>query len=163
FCGLICDDLVIETTAAAARVRAAGCKLSQQGFERPAGDPTPRIDGQAVTLAAAVARAAEILAASRLPLFAGLATDHAGLPAALQLADRIGGSVDHLGSAALFRNLPAQRDVGWIATTLSEVRNRADLVVVVGPDPSEAVPRFYERCVAFDETLFDAGPLRRRV
>jgi formylmethanofuran dehydrogenase subunit B len=163
FCGLACDDLEIDAGGPVPRVTAAGCPLARAGFGRPEGDPTPRLDGQPGTLDGAVARAAAILRASRQPLFAGLGTDVAGMAAALQLADRLGGVVDHAGSTALFRNLPAQRELGWIATTLSEVRNRADLVLLVGPDPLAAVPRFVERCVAPAMTLFDAVPPVRRL
>jgi formylmethanofuran dehydrogenase subunit B len=163
FCGLACDDLEVEAGGPVPRVVAAGCPLARAGFERPPADPTPRLGDRACTIDEAVARAAAILAASRQPLFAGLAADVAGIAAALQLADRLGGVVDHAGSAALFRNLPAQRELGWIATTLSEVRNRADLVLLVGPDPLAAAPRFVERCVAPTQTLFDATPLARRL
>src|SRR5262249_60471217 len=109
----------------------------------------------------AVPPPAGLLAAARQPLFAGLGTDLAGMRAVLRLADRIGGIVDHLGSPALFRNLPAQRDQGWIATTQSEVRNRADVILVVGDDPGEAVPRVYEPGVAVGQTLFAACRLAR--
>jgi formylmethanofuran dehydrogenase subunit B len=44
---------------------------------------------------------------------------------------------------------------------LSEVRNRADLMLVVGPDPVAAFPRFYERCIEPQRTLFDDGPPAR--
>src|SRR4051794_22461890 len=106
FCGLACDDLAIDASGPVPRVAAAGCTLARAGFERAAGDPTPRLDGSPVALEAAVARAAAILAGSRQPVFAGLGADVAGVGAALQLADRLGGVVDHAGSAALFRNLP---------------------------------------------------------
>ncbi|MFO1057186.1 MAG: hypothetical protein U1E53_09485 [Dongiaceae bacterium] len=149
FCGLACDDLEIDAGGPVPRVLAAGCPLARAGFERAPAAATPRLDGRDCTIDEAVARAAAILGASRQPLFAGLAADVAGIGAALQLADRLGGVVDHAGSAALFRNLPAQRELGWVATTLSaEVRNRADLVLLVGPDPLAAAPRFVERCVA---------------
>ena len=163
FCGLLCDDLAVATSAGRVEVRAAGCHRAREGFERAVGDPTPRIAGRPAALDEAVAHAAGLLAAARQPLFAGLGTDLAGMRAVLRLADRIGGIVDHLGSPALFRNLPAQRDQGWIATTMSEVRNRADVILIVGDDPGEAFPRFYERCVAVGETLFAGGPLPRRL
>ena len=41
-----------------------------------------------------------------------------------------------------------------MTTTLSEVRNRADLLLIVGPDPTPQFPRFFERCVAPRQTLF---------
>src|SRR5215813_6626222 len=159
FCGLACDDLTVAVEGERVSVREAGCTVSRESFARAASDPTPLVAGQAATLDEAVARATAILRGSRQPLFAGLATDVAGLRAALQLADRTGGIVDHLGSEGFFRNLRTVQDSGWMTTTLSEVRNHMDLLLIVGPDPSPQFPRFHERCVAPRQTLFtDARP-----
>lgn len=122
FCGLLCDDLAVAASDGRLEVRAAGCQRAREGFERAAGDPTPRIAGRPAVLDEAVARAAGLLGTARQPLFAGLGTDLDGMRAVLRLADRIGGIVDHLGSAALFRNLPAQRHVEL--TVLSTIRGR---------------------------------------
>jgi formylmethanofuran dehydrogenase subunit B len=154
FCGLACDDLSVAVANDRVRVREAGCQRSREGFERALSDATPLIAGHAATLDAAVARAADILRNSRQPLFAGLATDVAGLRAVMQLADRTGGIVDHVGADGLFRNLRTVQDSGWMTTTLSEVRNRMDLLLIVGPDPTPQFPRFHERCVQPRETLF---------
>src|SRR5262245_26521549 len=158
FCGLACDDLVIAEAAGRLEVADAGCWLSRRRYaELQAADAaSPIVDGHAATLDAAVARAAEILAVARAPVFA-VAADVAGTRAALRIADRLGGVVDHPGSDALFRNLRAVQDTGALTTTLSEVRNRADFVLVVGPDPVAAFPRFYERCIDPRRTLFSEG------
>ena len=71
-----------------------------------------------------------------------------------RLAERCGGNLDHMNSPATMRNMLALQDRGWITTTLAEVRNRADLVVVAGSDIGRRFPRFYERCLANRETLF---------
>ncbi len=159
FCGLACDDLTVAVEDSRVSVREAGCALSRAGFERAPSDATPLVGGQAANLDEAIAAAAEILRSSRQPLFAGLATDVAGLRAVMQLAERTGGIVDHLGADGFFRNLRVVQDSGWMTTTLSEVRNRMDLLLIVGPDPTPLFPRFFERCVAPRQTLFaDARP-----
>lgn len=157
FCGLICDDLVIAREGDRLRVRANGCPISVPAFERLSAqaDATPRVQGRAVPAEEAVVAAAGLLRAARLPLFGGLATDVAGVRAAVRLADRCGGVLDHMHSAAAVRNALALQDGGWITTTLSEVRNRADLLVVAGTDIVTRFPRFFERCIANRQTLFD--------
>ncbi len=156
FCGLACDDLAVAVGDDRRRVyvREAGCKRSREGFERPPANPTPMLGLRAASLDEAVAAAADILRDSRQPLFAGLGTDVAGLRAVMQLAERTGGIVDHLGSDGLLRNLRVVQDSGWMTTTLSEVRNHMDLLLIVGPDPTPLFPRFFERCVAARRTLF---------
>jgi formylmethanofuran dehydrogenase subunit B len=90
------------------------------------------INGKPVTLQAACAEAARLLAASRFPLIAGLGTDMAGARAAIALARRLGAAVDHMHSAALLKNLEVMRDAGWMVTTPAEARLRADCLLLVG-------------------------------
>ncbi|HXW95952.1 MAG TPA: hypothetical protein VEI47_00095 [Gemmatimonadales bacterium] len=155
FCGLVCDDLVVTATGSQLTVRTNGCGLAVTSFGK--GSPatvSPRIAGRQVELAAAVAEAARLLRDARQPLIAGLATDVAGARAAAELADRCGGVLDHMNASAAMRNILVLQDTGWITTTYSEVRNRADLLVAVGTDIISRFPRFFERCIANRETLF---------
>lgn len=157
FCGLACDDLSVAVEGERVSVREGDCPISREGFERAPPETTPVVGGSAATLDGAIARAADILRHSRQPLFAGLATDVAGLRAVMQLAERTGGIVDHMASDGFLRNLRVIQDSGWMTTTLSEVRNRVDLLLIVGPDPTPQFPRFFERCVASRPTLFAAN------
>ncbi len=162
FCGLICDDLAIDVGEDGLRVAQAGCWLSRRNFEDRTPFASAAVAGGAASIDDAVGRAAEILSGARAPLFM-ISADIAGARVAMRLADRLGGVVDHPDSDALFRNLRAQQDAGTFTTTLSEVRNRADLVLVVGPDPAPALPRFYERCVEPRRTLLGDRPLDRKL
>jgi formylmethanofuran dehydrogenase subunit B len=102
------------------------------------------IDGAPVALDAAGAEAARLLGASRLPVIAGLGTDVAGARAALALARRVGGVVDHMHSGALLRNLDVMREGGMIVTTQNEARLRADVLLLVGEGVFQAWPRLQE-------------------
>ena len=164
FCGLVCDDLSVATAEGGRlQVRAAGCHLSRHGFEKPPASAAPSIAGRDVGLDEAVARAAAILAQSRQPLFGGLGTDIDGMRAVMDLAERSGGIVDHLGTDGLFRNLRIVQDSGWMTTTLAEVRNHMDCLLIVGTDPSATFPRFFELAVAPAQTLYGEAPPTRRV
>lgn len=156
FCGLACDDLVVRATGGLLAVEANGCPLATTGFGRAAAPAsvTPRVGGRSVPLAEAAAEAARILRGARQPLVAGLGTDVEGARAAARLADRVGGVLDHMNSAAAMRNLLVLQDAGWVITTLSEIRNRADLFIAVGGDVVSRFPRFFERCLTNRETLF---------
>jgi formylmethanofuran dehydrogenase subunit B len=98
------------------------------------------IRGDPVTLEAAATEAARLLRASRMPVIAGLATDVAGARAAIALARRIGGAIDHMHSAALLRDLDVMREGGMMTTTPNEARLRADLLLLVGPGLPKAWP-----------------------
>jgi formylmethanofuran dehydrogenase subunit B len=159
FCGLVCDDLVVASEAGRLTVKANGCARAAAAFAH-AGDgsgATPRIGGRAASLEEAAAAAGRLLRAAEFPLIGGLATDVDGARAAGRLADRVGGVLDHMNSGVFLRNVMVLQDSGWITTTLSEVRNRADLLIVAGGDVVSRFPRFFERCIANRETLFEDG------
>jgi formylmethanofuran dehydrogenase subunit B len=163
FCALACDDLVVEAEGARLRVLERGCPRSAEAFARPPDDVAPRLAGQAASLDDATRRAAELLAASRLPVFGGLGTDTDGMRAVLRLAERTGGVVDHAGSPGLFANVLAMQSRGWITATLAEVRNRMDLLLLVGTDAAGLMPRFFERCVWPRQALQEDVLARRQI
>ena len=103
------------------------------------------IDGAPASLGDAAAAAAQLLARSRQPLIAGLGADIDGARAAIALAQRIGGVVEHTHSAALLRDLDCLRETGIMLTTPGEARVRADVVLLVGDGLTEAWPHLNER------------------
>lgn len=163
FCSLLCDDLAIRSADGRLRVSANGCPRAADGFEAVARPGSPRIDGRPTDLAAAIARAAALLRKARRPHVAGLAADVGGLRETLALADRFGATVDHLQGEAIARNMAVLQDRGWMTTTLSEVRNRADLIILAGVDAATVAPRFFERAVWNRDNLFGPKPLDRDV
>jgi formylmethanofuran dehydrogenase subunit B len=92
--------------------------------------------------------AARRLAASRAPLFAGLGVDSDGARAAVALAERLGGVIDHMHSGALLRDLDCMRETGVFATTPIEARARGDLILLVGDAVSPASVAITERLLA---------------
>jgi formylmethanofuran dehydrogenase subunit B len=88
----------------------------------------------------AVKRAAGLLARARLPVIGGLQTDIAGAKAALALAEQLGGVIDHAAGDALSRASRIMSEQGACPASFGEVRNRADIVVIVGHGPIERDP-----------------------
>jgi len=168
FCGLCCDDLTVQFVNNQPRVEDNGCALCQTGFEQPlppaaAINRQPQISGRTCSFDEALTHAANLLRDSQYPLFGGLATDVSGARATLHLADRIGAVLDHMNSAAMLRNLLVLQDSGWMTTTLTEVRNRVDLLVVFGDGIPERTPRFYERCFNNMESMFGQDTQQREL
>jgi formylmethanofuran dehydrogenase subunit B len=106
------------------------------------------IDGAPASLDDAAAAAAQLLARSRQPLIAGLGADIDGARAAIALAQRVGGVIEHMHSAALLRDLDCLRETGIMLTTPGEARVRADVVLLVGDGLTEAWPSLAERLLA---------------
>ncbi|MFC0400122.1 formylmethanofuran dehydrogenase [Paraburkholderia rhizosphaerae] len=152
FCPLLCDDIDAHvrddaTLAAPAtdcpRLADALTYYGAADLQCP-----PSIDAQPAAPDAALACAADILAHAHRPLFGACATDVAGARALYMLAAACGATLDTLHGDALSAATLALQDRGAFFTTLSEVRSRADLLIVFGCVPAQRHPRFYERALA---------------
>ena len=163
FCGMLCDDLEIERNGDALKVLKNGCGRSVAGFERKLPPSSPKIHGKEVTLAKAVKEAASLIKQASNPLFGGLGTDVEGMRAAMALAERAGGVVDHALSEGQYRNIRVLQSTGWTTSTLTETRNRADLIIVVGSDMRKLHPRFFERIVSPPDSMFGVTAPKRTV
>lgn len=163
FCGIGTDDLTIQVDGVTLKVTANGCAVNTPAFEQPVTDTQPRVAGQAVSLETATAKAAELLRNTRQPVIGGCATDVNGMRALLAVADKSGAVVDNINFNVARRNLLALQDSGWMNTTLAELKNRCDVLLVVGCDPEAFTPRFFERYLWNEEAMFVGDTASREV
>ena len=154
-CGLLCDDVVVENNNNKIKVLKNGCAKSISFFEQPFNDTSPQINGKPATLQQAIAHAAKLLKTSQQPLFAGLSSDVQGFRAVYNLAQKTNGSLQHINAASMARNIKVLQSTGWQTTTLTEVKNRADVIVCFG-DIVTHNPRFFERFVDIDGMFINA-------
>ena len=155
FCGIGTDDLSVRVSGLNVQVLENGCAINTPAFELPLGDRQARVRGEPVALEVAITEAAALLMGSCQPAFGGCATDVAGMRALLALADKIGAVVDNGNFSAARNNFLALQDSGWMNCTLAEVKNRCDLLLVVGTDLEAFAPRFFERYI-WTEGMFVA-------
>ena len=154
FCGIGTDDLTIRVEGVSLKVIENGCAVNTPAFEQPITDTSARVDGKAVSLEVAIAKAAALLKDTRLPVIGGCATDVNGMRGLLALADRCGAVVDNINFTGARNNFLALQDSGWMNTTLAEVKNRCDFLLVVGTDLEVFAPRFFERYLWNKEAMF---------
>lgn len=163
FCALLCDDLTLETPSPPAHPPRNACPRASAGYAAAEVTGAPHVGGKPVTLEVALKAATKLLRASKRPLFHGLGSDVQGLRALFRLAEHCGAMVDHMHSEALNSSLRVLQSRGWHTTTLGEVQNRADLVVILGVDLDRGFPRFLERHVAGQHALQPARRTQRRL
>ncbi len=163
FCGLHCDDLELGSQGGALKVLKNGCGKALAGFERALEGWAPSIRGTPVSQDEAIGEATRLLKAAHLPLFGGLGTEVDGMRAVMAIADKAGGVVDHALSEGQFRNFRVLQTSGWFMTSLTEARNRADLFVIVASDVHKMHPRFFERIVTAQKSMFADPPEKRDV
>ncbi len=162
FCGVGTDDLTIQVNGLAITVTENGCAVNTPAFELALADTSPKIAGKPVSLQSALAKAAALLSGTKQPAVGGCATDVNGMRALLSLADRTGAVVDNMNFTAARNNFLALQDSGWMNTTLAEVKNRCDLLLVVGTDLESFAPRFFERYF-WNEAMFLENTSQREV
>ena len=162
FCGIGTDDLNIQVDGNTLKVTANGCAVNTPLFEQPITDISPRVDGKEVSLDVAVTKAAALLKDTKLPVIGGCATDVNGMRGLLALADRCGAVVDNMNFVGARNNFLALQDSGWMNTTLAEVKNRCDLLLVIGTDLEAFAPRFFERYL-WTEAMFVEDTSHRKV
>jgi formylmethanofuran dehydrogenase subunit B len=163
FCGIGTDDLTIRVDGISLKVIENGCTVNTPAFEQAITDISPRVDGKEVNLDVAIAAAAALLKDSNLPVIGGCATDVDGMRGLLALADRCGAVVDNMNFTGARNNFLALQDSGWMNTTLAEVKNRCDLLLVVGTDLEAFAPRFFERYLWNKEAMFLDNTSHREV
>lgn len=163
FCGMGTDDLVVHVEGNAISVVANGCAVNTPAFERAITDTTPRIQGQACTLEAAYNHIASLLRTAKQPVIGGCATDVNGMRALLALADKSGAIIDNVNFKGARNNFLALQDAGWMNTTLAEIKNRCDVLLVVGTDLENFAPRFFERYIWNAESMFIPDTQKREI
>lgn len=147
FCSLLCDGFALEA-GRVLQLRGSDCPRARAGLAAfdDLTTVTASVDGASQNLDDALDAAAARLAAARLPLFGGLATDVQGMRALYRLANVGGAILDHAHGEAMMPALRMLQDRGQMFTTLAEIRNRADLIVCVGTDAVSRFPEFFRRC-----------------
>jgi formylmethanofuran dehydrogenase subunit B len=163
FCGTLPDDLVVERTHQGLAVVKNSDGKAAAGFERKLPPSSPKVGGKDVALEKATKEAAKLIGKAKLPLYGGLATDVEGMRAVIALAERSSGIVDHALSEAQYRNFRVLQTTGWIMSTLTETRNRADLFIIAGSDIHMLHPRFFEMIVSPSDSMFDVEAPKRTV
>lgn len=153
FCSLLCDDLVIKNDGGSISAEKNACAKASKAFKRNVDHDLPKINNQVVSLDQAIQHITKLLKNSHSPLFGGLGTDVNGMRTILELAEKTGGIVEHMQGEGASNNFRVLQDMGWINTTLMEVKNRAELIILAGTN-TNAFPRFFERMILNKTSLF---------
>ena len=141
FCGCLCDDLEITVEGNEVTGTKGTCAISRSKFMSHAENKivAPTVGGKKVTTKKTVEAAAKILAEAKRPLVYGLSsTECEAIGKSVELAEITGGVVDNTASVCHGPTILALQQVGESKTTLGEVKNRADLVVFWGCNPTAA-------------------------
>lgn len=121
------------------------------------------VDGRSVSFAEASRAAAGLISVARLPVFVLGSCDVAGTGAAIRLAERVGGVIDHAESENAFRELDVMRSFGKFIVTPHEARQRADAILLVGSGLTQHWPDLVERLGLDEVPRLALQPQRREI
>lgn len=165
-CGCVCDDLIAHVDNNQVIRVERGCTQAENWLMGNAAEDLSeaKLSGKDASLAEAIADAAELLSTSRAPLVLGPSLGSVDSQrAAIELAEKLGGSFDP-GSSKLHRaTTTAMQQVGLSTATLGEIKNRADFILFWRSDPQTTHPRFVERFIDSTGTFVPGGRTDRQV
>jgi formylmethanofuran dehydrogenase subunit B len=148
-CGCVCDDLKVEISGDRVTGISPGCSLAEPWFAAQTKQKQSyRVAGESTSRERAIATAVEILRTAKAPLVYGLSRSSTpGQRAAVRLADQLQANIDTTASTCHAPSIMALQQVGESTSSLGEVRNRSDLIVYWGSNPTKSHPRHMERFV----------------
>jgi formylmethanofuran dehydrogenase subunit B len=157
---MVCDDLSLPLHNEKGLPEKSICEKATTGFSRALGatQSQPLINGVERTWKAALDEAGRLLSQANHPLIHGLIGDLVDSRAAHKLAEHFGGTIDHLHGDAIARNLQIYQQGGWQISSMGEVRNRADLVIVISDDLKTTLPRLQEKLFHNQDRLHASAP-----
>lgn len=165
FCGTLCDDLEVQVSDDGTKILevynacAIGAEkfLHSQAKDRVTRPRMQQDDGsyKEVSYDDAIEYTAQMLVQAKKPLMYGWSsTSCEAQSVGHEIAEAVGGIVDNTATVCHGSSLIAIQDVGIPSCTLGEIKNRADVVVFWGCNPSHAHPRHLSRYSIFPRGFF---------
>jgi len=144
FCGLPCPEATLSFEDGRVAGVRGGCAVCREAASVLRFDADPLVGGRGATLDEALARAVELLRASRRPFVYGLAASPVGTARlAARLASRLDAAIDVEGGVTLAPEIEAVAATGQVTTTLGEIRASVDLLVLWRCDPRTLHPDLF--------------------
>jgi len=159
FCGCLCDDLDVEVDGQKIIAVQNGCALAESKFTGHGRLQAPirrtATGWEEISYDDAVRDAADILLSADRPLLYGWSSTHGDAQSyGVHIAELIGAVIDNTSTVCHGPSILAIQEVGHPGCTLGQVKNRADVVVYWGCNPTEAHPRHMSRYTTFATGFF---------
>lgn len=161
-CSLLCDDIIVNSDGLYIDEVLGACLKGKERFDQVTSNnrllyPQIRKNGkmEKVTYEEALTRTVNIIKNSQKPLLYGFSTvsSEAQLKG-IELAELINGFIDSNSVICQGKVLNKVKETGITLTTITEIINKADLLILWGANAAESIPRL------LNKTLFSRGKFR---
>jgi len=141
-CSLLCDDIEVEAEKNKINKVHTACRIGVAHMKAGKEKAIFRVNNKPVDEATAISEAAAILKNAKNPLIFGLgASTNETQKTAIELAKKINATLDDTSSFCLGSLVEALISEKIKTCTLDDVRNKADVIIFWGTDPSDSHPR----------------------
>jgi len=161
-CSLLCDDIIIRSDGIFIDEVVGACLKGKERFNQVTAknrilSPMIRKNGKLVKSSwdDAINKAVEIIRQSPNPLLYGFSTSSCEAQfKGIKLAKLINGFIDSNSTICQGKVLNISKKTGITLTTITEVINKADLLILWGANAAESIPRL------LNKVLFSRGKFR---
>jgi len=141
-CGMLCDDIEVESEKNKVNKVYTACRVGVAHMKDGKESAAFMVDKKPADEATAVREAASILKNAKNPLIFGLGnSSDETQKLAIELAKKTGATLDDPSSFSVGRVIEALLNNKFKVCTLDDVRNKADVSIFWGTDPSDSHPR----------------------
>jgi formylmethanofuran dehydrogenase subunit B len=145
-CALLCDDIEVEAEKNKVDKVHTACRIGVAHMKEGKGEAIFRVDNNPVDEATAINEAVTILRNAKNPLIFGLgASTTETQKTAIELAKKINATLDDTSSFCLGGVVEAIIKNEMKTCTLDDIRNKADVIIYWGTDPSDSHPRLLSK------------------
>ena len=168
FCGCLCDDLKVTVTDGKITGVENACSLGAQKLLADTGrlqKPIKRDESgwHEISYDEAIEYCVHILKNADRPLLYGWSNAMTETQAlGVHITERIGGIIDSTSTVCHGPSILAIQEVGYPGCTLGQVKNRADVIVYWGANPTDAHPRHMSRYSTYVDAYFMNNSFRDR-
>ena len=161
-CSLLCDDIIVKSDGLFIDKVIGACLKGKERFDQVSAQnritsPMIRKNNELINASweEALAKTVEIIKNSSAPLLYGFSnvTCEAQM-AGMDLAREINGFIDSNASICQGKILNKAKAQGINLTTITEIINKVDLIILWGANPAETIPRL------LNKVLFSRGKFR---
>ena len=161
-CSLLCDDVIVKSDGIFISEIIGACLKGKERFDQVSAknritSPLIRKNGELVEVSwdEAMNSVVEIIKKSNKPLLYGFSNVTCeAQEASIKLAREINGFIDSNASICQGKFLNKAKSLGINFTTITEVINKGDLIILWGANPAETIPRL------LNKLLFSRGKFR---
>ncbi|MFX0003245.1 MAG: formylmethanofuran dehydrogenase subunit B [Candidatus Hodarchaeota archaeon] len=161
-CSLLCDDIIVNSDGLYIYEVLGACLKGKERFDQVTAKnritkPQVRKNGELekVSLNEALDNTVNIIKDSSKPLLYGFSTVNCEAQLkGIQLAKLINGFIDSNSIICQGKVLNISKDTGITLTTITEIINKVDLLILWGANAAESIPRL------LNKTLFSRGKFR---